>query len=147
MNFSFNVWNYEVMNLSISRSYCEFQLIIFYVSWDIADKRRKPHLLDRWHSSPQHLLSASSWPGIVLGKERIPIRIIINIYSIIVLLFFVYLYIYIHIYLSIYRSIDLSVYLSNYLSIYLSISLYLSIYIYIYIHIYIYIYIHTNIYI
>ena len=116
MNFSFNVSIYEAVNLSISRSYCEFQLTSFYVSWDITDKRSKPHLLDPWHSSPQHLPPATSWPGIELGKELIPIQTIIYI-----VLLFVYMYIYIYIYICIY------------------------IYIYIYICIYIYIYMYMYI--
>ena len=87
------------MNLSISRSYFEFQLISLYVSWDIANKRHKPHFLDPWHSSPQHLPPATSSPGIELGKERISIRIITHIHINI----FVYMYIYIYnIYMYIY---------------------------------------------
>lgn len=79
MNFSFKVWIYEFMNLSISGSYCEFQLKYFYVPWDIIDKRHKPHLLNPWHPPPQILPPATPLPGIELGKARIHIRIITHI--------------------------------------------------------------------
>ena len=79
MKFSFKVWNYEFMNLSISGNYCEFPLKGFYVSWEFAEKRHKSHLLNPWHLSPQHLPPTTSSPRIELGKKRRNIRIIARI--------------------------------------------------------------------
>ena len=58
MNFSCNVWIYEVMNLSISRSFCEFQLIRFYFSLDITDKRHKTHVA--WDRAGQRTYTHTS---------------------------------------------------------------------------------------